>query len=144
MGVFRVPIRIASPANPHVTRALAAVVDTGSAYTLIPRTVAEALGIRPVRKMAALLANGTRIVRDMGEAVVTIDDMHTTTWVVFGDPEDAVLLGAVTLQELALEIDPMAERLRPSEIYMFGAVGNVPRPTRPTPTVRSAPPAPGA
>ena len=142
--MFRVPIRIASTAHPEVARELQAVVDTGSAYTLVPRTVAEALGIRPIRRMEARLANGTRTVRDMGEAVVTIEEMRTTTWVVFGEPEDAVLLGAVTLQELALEVDPTAERLRPAEVYMFGAAWTVPGVTRPTPRARSVPPTPAA
>ena len=119
MGVFRVRIRIESPSNPKVFQELEAVVDTGSSYTLIPRMVAEALGIRPVRRMAAVLANGVRIVRDMGEAPLSIGDLRTTTWVVFGDANDAVLLGAITLQELGLEVDPKNETLRPTEIYML-------------------------
>ncbi|HEV8595274.1 MAG TPA: retroviral-like aspartic protease family protein [Thermoplasmata archaeon] len=117
--MFRVRIRIASPSNPEVSRELEAVVDTGSNYTLIPRTVAEGLGIRVVRKMAARLANGVRIVRDMGEAELGIGELRTTTWVVFGETDDAVLLGAITLQELGLEVDPKNETLRPTEIYMF-------------------------
>ena len=119
MGVFRVRIRIESPSNPKVSQEMEAVVDTGSSYTLIPRMVAEALGIRPVRRMAAVLANGVRILRDMGEAPLSIGDLRTTTWVVFGDANDAVLLGAITLQELGLEVDPKNETLRPTEIYML-------------------------
>ena len=131
MGVFRVRIRIASPSNPEVARELEAVVGTGSSYTLIPRTVAEELGIRPVRKMAARLASGVRIVRDMGRAELSFDTLSTPTWIVFGDPDDAVLLGAVTLQKLGLEVDPTTETLRPTEIYMLRAAWRRPDPVTP-------------
>src|SRR5207249_2792216 len=88
MGVFRVGIRLASPSNPDTARELEAVVDTGSHYTLVPRTIVEELGIRPTRKMAARLANGIRIVRDMGQAELSYGALSTVTWVVFGNPDD--------------------------------------------------------
>jgi len=121
MGVFRVRIRIASTSEPDDVRELEAVVDTGSSYTVIPRSLAEELGIRPTRRMAARLADGNRIVRDMGQAELSYGTLSTFTWVVFGEPDDAVLLGAVTLQELGLEVDPKNETLRPTEIYMLRA-----------------------
>src|SRR2546426_12104719 len=123
MGVFRVGTRLASPSNPDTARELEAVVDTGSHYTLVPRTIVEELGIRPTRKMAARLANGIRIVRDMGQAELSYGALSTVTWVVFGNPGDAVLLGAITLQELGLEVDPTTEMLRETEVYMFGVAG---------------------
>ena len=97
------------------------VVDTGASYTVIPRPVAEELGIRPVRRMAARLANGERVEREMGEAEVAYGDLRTYTWVVFGDPDDTVLLGAVTLEELGLEVDPKGESLRPTDAYLLAA-----------------------
>lgn len=125
--MFRVRVRVASLIHPDDVRELEAVVDTGSSYTVIPRTIAAELGVLPVRKMTARLANGVRIVREMGEALLAIGDLRTHTWVVFGESDDAVLLGAVTLQELGLEVNPTTETLKPAEAYMFRAASGLVR-----------------
>jgi len=121
MAVFRVRVRVFPAVKGRVPHELEMVVDTGASYTVIPRPVAEELGIRPVRRMAARLANGERVEREMGEAEVAYGDLRTYTWVVFGDPDDAVLLGAVTLEELGLEVDPKGETLRPTDAYLLAA-----------------------
>ena len=121
MAVFRVIVRVLPNVRDRVPHELELVVDTGSSYTVIPRAIAEELGIRPTRRMAARLANGTRVVREMGQAQLEYGSLRTYTWVVLGEPDDSALLGAVTLEELGLEVDPREEVLRPTDAYMLVA-----------------------
>jgi len=121
MGVFSVRVRLLPNARGRVPRELEMVVDTGASYTVIPRSIAEELGIRPVRRTVARLANGTRATMEMGQAELEVGGLRTVTWIVFGDAEDVALLGAVTLQELGLEVDPTTETLRPTDAYLLAA-----------------------
>lgn len=97
------------------------VVDTGASYTVVPRSIAEELGVRPVRQSVARLADGTRAPVEMGQAEVEVRGLRTVTWIVFGKSEDVALLGAVTLQELGLEVDPTTETLRATDAYLLAA-----------------------
>jgi len=121
MGVFRVQVRLLPSARGRVPRELEMVVDTGASYTVVPRFIAEELGIRPIRRGAARLANGTRAAMEMGQGELEVGGLRTVTWIVFGDAEDVALLGAVTLQELGLEVDPATETLRPTDAYLLAA-----------------------
>ena len=51
--------------------------------------------------------------RDAAGALVEIDGARRTTVVIFGDPALASLLGAVTLEQFSLALDPVACRLVP-------------------------------
>ena len=95
------------------------VVDTGATYCVVPRPLAEELGIRPTRRIRVTLADGTRIERDMGQAEVEYRGFTTPTWVLLGDRGDIPNLGAYALEGLGLEVDPTSRELRPSEAYLL-------------------------
>ena len=59
------------------------------------------------------LANATRIVRGCGVALFRYGDRDTVAEVIFGEPGDAVLLGAFTLEALGLCLDPLKRELLP-------------------------------
>ena len=54
-----------------------------------------------------------------GEARATIDGDTVTTIVVFGEDEAPPLLGAYTLEGLALAVDPEAQRLVPTSMILY-------------------------
>ena len=54
-----------------------------------------------------------RLNRDIGEARVRVDGLARTTVVVFGGEDSEPVLGAVTLEELGLAVDPLNQRLIP-------------------------------
>jgi predicted aspartyl protease len=89
-----------------------ALVDTGSGYSWIPAAVLEQLGIRREKKdMVFLMANGQRITRSVGFAIVRVGEAFTVDEIVFGEPGDMNLLGARSLEGLNFTVDPTRKRL---------------------------------
>ena len=91
-----------------------ALVDTGSAYTWIPRQLLESLGVAAERKQALILADGRRLERDIGYALVLAGGTEAPDLVVFAEAGDMVLLGAHSLEGLNLKIDPVRKALVPA------------------------------
>jgi len=58
-------------------------------------------------------ANGSEIERDCAQATVRVDGSALITVCVFGDEGSEPLLGAVTLEEMGLGVDPLNQRLVP-------------------------------
>jgi predicted aspartyl protease len=113
MGTFYTDCTIANIAN----RAKAAtlpkfLVDTGSEHTWVPSAVLEQLNIRREKKdLTFTMANGQRVTRTVGFAVVEVGDEYTVDEVVFGEPGDMSLLGARSLEGLNLTVDPVRKKL---------------------------------
>lgn len=118
MGMFTVPIQI-SAAEGGESMEVEALVDTGSFYTMLPDRLLRELGVKPIGTRRLRLADGRRIFMNYGRAWVTVKGESEGTLVVFGEDDGPTLLGAYTLQGLALAVDPAEERLVPSEIIMY-------------------------
>jgi clan AA aspartic protease len=96
-----------------------ATVDTGAAYTTLPSRLLHELGITPMGKRRFLLADGRRTYMDYGEARASVNGENVTTLVVFGEDDAPALLGAYTLEGLALAVDPVEQRLVPTHLIMY-------------------------
>ena len=118
MGTFQWPVRVASM-DGHASQEIEATVDTGAAYTTLPGRILRELGIAPVDKRRFLLADGRRVWNDIGRAWVTIDGKSEVTLVVFGEDDAPPLLGAYTLEGLALAVDPVEQRLVPTNLILY-------------------------
>jgi len=115
MGLFRTTIEIENLATRGPRRTLTdTLVDTGSEYTWAPRADMEALGITPQRKQGFIVADGRRIDRDIGYALVHAGGTEAPDLVVFAEPGDMVLLGAHSLEGMNLKIDPVRKQLVPA------------------------------
>ena len=66
-----------------------------------------------------MLADGRRMQMDYGEARATVDGESVTTLVVFGEEGAPPLLGAYTLEGLALAVDPVEQRLVPTHLILY-------------------------
>jgi clan AA aspartic protease len=96
-----------------------ALVDAGASYTMLPAEMLRDLGVEPLRKQRFVLASGQTMTKDVGETKIRIDGKQVTTIVVFGDAGVTALLGAVTLEELGLGVDPLGHRLIEIDGYMM-------------------------
>jgi len=98
------------------------LVDTGAVYTVLPENVWRALGLKGDRVAEFTLADGTTIRRQVSECRVQVEGHGATSPVVLGGPNDAPLLGAVTLETLGLMVNPLTRELLPMRLMLAGAI----------------------
>ena len=110
MGTFTEVIKVGT-SDRRRFEAVEALVDTGATYTMLPSSLLRELGVTPIETRTFTIANGQRIRREIGEAVVQIGDRALTTLVVFADDEATPLLGAFTLEGFSLAPDPVHQQL---------------------------------
>ena len=118
MGTFTWPLRI-SGMDGQKTLDIEATVDTGAFYTTLPARLLRELGIEPMGSRRFLVADGRRVEMEYGRAWATIDGESEVTIVVFGNDNAPPLLGAYTLEGLALAVDPSSQRLIPASLIMY-------------------------
>ena len=112
MGIFRVTIEVGDPAGASY-REVSALVDTGASYSQILDSILRALGVVPDSRRTFRVADGREVERDVGETRVRLNGSSRMTVVVFGAEDSEAVLGAVTLEELGLAVDPLNRRLIP-------------------------------
>ena len=117
MGLFHQQIEVAN-LDQETSILIDAVVDTGTFYTMLPRDVLRALRVEPLDSRLFELADGSLVEMQFGHIWVTIGDQRIITIVTFGENEGPSLLGAYTLEGLALEVDPVGERLVPRRLLL--------------------------
>jgi predicted aspartyl protease len=119
MGTFHTPIEVAREAGgPYET--VEALVDSGATYTLLPRTLLERLGVQRRSKRTFVIADGTVHELDMGLIWIRLQGEENPSLVVFGPDDAEPLLGAVTMEEFALGIDPVRRELTRVRGYLVG------------------------
>jgi predicted aspartyl protease len=113
MGSFHTKCKIENVADRSKSAVLPKVlVDTGSEYTWVPATTLEKIGIsREKKDVPFVMANGQRVTRSVGFAIIRLDKHFTVDEVVFAEPGDLLLLGARSLEGLNLTVDPSRKRL---------------------------------
>ena len=112
MGITTLELEVGNPANPERTETVEALVDSGAVYSVIPAPVLDRLGIQPIAEQSFRLADGSKIVRRKGIAYFKYGDRVGGADVIFGEEGDSNLLGALTLEALALSLDPLRRELR--------------------------------
>ena len=110
MGEFNWPVGVWS-ADRERMETVDALVDTGSSYSVFPRTMLERLGIRRLERVGFEQADGSIVELDVGVALMTISGRERASSVAFGRDDSEALLGANALQEFLLVADPVEERL---------------------------------
>lgn len=113
MGLTVLELEVGNPATPEVTLKLEFLIDSGAIYSVVPATILERLGIRPLSEQEFRLADGTKIKRKKGVALFKYGDRIGGADVIFGEPGDSTLLGAFTLEALGLSLDPLRRELKP-------------------------------
>ena len=112
MGEFYWRVGVWSADGEHL-ETVEALVDTGSSYSLFPRSMLERLGIAKRFVLPFEQADGSVIDRDVGLAMLVINDSESSMRVIFGEDDAESLIGSNALQEFLLLVDPVAEELVP-------------------------------
>ncbi len=97
------------------------IVDTGSTYTAVPRSILENLGVPVRRSLPSETADGRTIPVDVGTTIIKIQGIEIHTPVIFAETNELSLLGVVSLEEAALAVDPVAQRLVPTKLLRYHA-----------------------
>lgn len=78
---------------------------------MLPASLLRELDVQATGRRPFMLANGEMTARDVGQTWVRLDGREVMTVVVFGEEGGPVLLGAVTLEEMGLGVDPPGQKL---------------------------------
>jgi predicted aspartyl protease len=111
MGEVNVPIVVVNPRSGVRSEPITVVADTGATLTVVPGSVLEGLGVEKAHRASFVFGDGRRASRDVGNAVVEVDGEATVCRIVFGESEDAAVLGLTALEQLGLAVDPVQRRL---------------------------------
>jgi predicted aspartyl protease len=123
VGTFRTTMAIENVAHRGEMRTVEdALVDTGSEFTWVPRAVLEAIGIQPERRQRFIVADGRRLERPVGFALVHAAGTNAPDFVVFAEPDDMVILGARSLEGLNVRVDAQRKQLVPAGPILAGSV----------------------
>ena len=113
MGTLEVCWRVSNPYTPAAVT-VDALVDSCSTYSTMPASFLRDLGIEPFETRRMRIANGEVVEYETGVAGFSAEGRYGIARVIFGPP-DHYLMGATTLEDLALVVDPMGERVIPDD-----------------------------
>jgi clan AA aspartic protease len=117
MGITYIEGRVKGPTSGK-EKAVKFLIDSGATYTLLPKKVWKAIALKPKRKMAFTLADGTTVERTISEAYVVFPQGEGHTPVILGQERDQALLGVVTLEILGLVFNPFDRTLSPMRMLL--------------------------
>jgi predicted aspartyl protease len=78
----------------------------------------QAVGLTPKRRQSFALADGTTIERSVSEAFLVLPRGESHTPVILGEEGDEATLGAVTLENLGLVLNPFDRTLHPMRMLL--------------------------
>jgi clan AA aspartic protease len=118
MGITYAKAVVTGPTG--VSETVDFLVDTGAQYTLLPRKVWKRLKLKAKRTESFRLADGSSVERKMSECHIEFTGKDGHTPIILGEPGDEMpLLGAVTLEELGLLLNPFSRQLQPMQLMLM-------------------------
>jgi len=117
MGLVWIDAVIRSPSTDRATT-VKALVDTGATLSVVPRKIAVELQLPVIGRRRVATAKG---VAELDECIGIVEVMgrKAYTHILVSDDVDVALIGAVTLETMGLEVDPVTGRLKESKIYLL-------------------------
>ena len=119
MGLTYVNVAIANPADPKRLKRKKLLADSGALYSIVPKEVLKAVGIKPYGTETFTLADGSTIDREVGAAFLRINGRKAPSPVIFGEKSDGSLLGVIALESLGFTIDPRTGKLKPAPLFLM-------------------------
>ncbi|GAB6946360.1 hypothetical protein JCM16161A_04900 [Vulcanisaeta sp. JCM 16161] len=117
MGHVWINVRIGNVDLSRVVE-VKALVNTGATLTVIPRLLANELGLSITGKSRVETGAGV-IEVDRSRAWVEIEGRGEVVPVLVSDIIDKVLIGVTTLDVLELEVDPITGKLRERTLLLY-------------------------
>ena len=112
-------VTIGNPASPDRLKRKKLLADSGALYSIVPKGILKAVGIKPYGSETFTLADGSTIKRDVGTAFLRINGRRAPSPVIFGEKGDGALLGVIALESLGFTIDPRTGRLKPTPLFLM-------------------------
>jgi Predicted aspartyl protease len=100
------------------SREVKALVDTGASLTVLPRKLADELGIVATTEEQVTTGAG-EIKVEGGDVWIKIRDREKTNPVWISDIIDRVLIGVVTLESLGFAVDPTTGTLKERPLLLY-------------------------
>lgn len=110
MGTFSVDVELGN-LNGEEFLTLDALVDTGSTHTTVPASILERLGVERERQRSFRLADNRVVEYETGYARIRYGGDESVVQVVFGPQDIGACVGATTLENLSLAVDPIEQTL---------------------------------
>ena len=124
MGLTVLTLDVANPADPGRREPVVFVVDSGAIYSFVPRDILVRLNIASHSRQRFRLADGSTIDRDRGDALFFYKGQQGAAPVIFAEPGDESLLGAVTLESLGFVLDAVRRDLLPLPMVIAGSMAH--------------------
>ncbi len=121
MGTFSVPISIGDPQGENWIE-LEALVDTGASVTSVPGSILRELGVTPVSSQQFRFAQGEQRRMDIGRSWISVEGREEVTLVMFNGEGTMPLLGALAMEALFLDVDPMEQKLIPVDGLLMSPI----------------------
>jgi aspartyl protease family protein len=118
MGHVVVDLTISNASRSELAETVKALIDTGATSTVIPKHLAESLQLPVIGKRRVRTATG-EIELDASYALVQIDGKNDVSSILISDTIDRVLIGVVTLENLALTVNPKTGELNEAELLWY-------------------------
>lgn len=116
MGVVFIEGTVTGPAGKQAT--LKFLVDSRATYTLLPRKIWRAIGLKTMGSVKRVLADGTEVERKVSECRIGLPQGERHTPVMLGEKGDEALLGMITLEILGLILNPYTRELQPMRMML--------------------------
>lgn len=120
MGVTYLKVKVQNPLKPKPSLERRFLVDSGAVFSVLPEKELSRLGIKPIDKQRFILANGEEVEKKIGEARFSFQNKTRTAPVIFGD-KGVYLLGATTLENLGLILDPLSREIKPLPMLLMSS-----------------------
>jgi len=106
--------------NPFTGRGVSvkALVDTGATLTVVPRKVADELGLPVIGRSVVQTARGV-VELEACFGVVEIMGEETPARILISDEVNTVLMGITVLEQLGLEVDPVTGKLKKTRLLLL-------------------------
>ncbi len=98
MGITVVELTIKNPHAPSRSRKRHFLVDSFVPFIIVPRSIVQYLCLKASRTEEVVLANGSVVTRQLGEALIGLNDLELALPVVLGEKEDDALFSVIALE----------------------------------------------
>ncbi|MDV3244288.1 MAG: clan AA aspartic protease [Nitrososphaerales archaeon] len=129
VGYVKVSAKIGNPERDEIVQ-LEFLVDTGAFFTAVPFSLAQRIGVKPMSKTKATLADNREVNVSLSYAYIEIQDRSAVLPVAIMDVPEP-LLGVTTLEALGLKVNPLSGELEKTRSFAIGQLLEGPVDVRP-------------
>jgi predicted aspartyl protease len=119
MGLTHQRFKVKSSRKSRKAVAVDFLIDSGAVYSLVPGKQLKSIGVKPYKKLDFVLADGSTVTREVGDAYFEFRGDGGAAPVIFGRTGDQPLLGAITLKSIGLVLNPFERQLHPMKLTLM-------------------------